>query len=186
MRFNDSKLNKDKNIDSKEKDDRSCIYNSSSGPDISESYINNLSVVGVIKVDEHSRLTFSKRIKSVFPILPGDTIVVYHDLSNSDLLFKVQHYNEAPNIWIIKRKNNDILLPSFESNTLKKISTPTNVDSNDNNDENKKQQQQQQQQSKYQYNIMIVDDDPDTAEALKSLILDFNNEGDGRQYNIDT
>jgi hypothetical protein len=39
-----------------------------------------LLVVGTIKVDEHSRLTLSKKIKNVFPIYSGDTIVVYQNI----------------------------------------------------------------------------------------------------------
>lgn len=72
-------------------------------------------VVGTIKVDEHSRLTLSKKIKNVFPIYPGDTIVVCQDLINNNLLFKVQRLNEVSDTWIIKRQSDDAV-SSFSSN----------------------------------------------------------------------
>ena len=47
--------------------------------------------IDTIRIDEHSRLTFKKKVKKVFPMLPQDTLVVYQDKYNSDeLLFKVQ------------------------------------------------------------------------------------------------
>nr|MDP8941459.1 hypothetical protein [Thermoproteota archaeon] len=52
---------------------------------------NRLIAVDTIRVDEHSRLTFTKKVKNIFPILAGDTIVVYQDKYNSkELLFKIQ------------------------------------------------------------------------------------------------
>ncbi len=185
MRFNQSRSNKDNNGLYQENNQGSAFSKSSiTSAKAALSDINNLIVVGIIKVDEHSRLTFSKRIKSVFPILPGDTIVVYQDFTNNDLLFKVQRFNEISDTWIVKRKK-DIILPFSDTNTLKGISNKIRINPDNQHSQNR-QHLQQQPQSKNVINIMIVDDDPDTVEAFKSLILDFNNEGDGRQYNIDT
>ena len=81
----------------------------------------NLIVVGVIKADEHSRLTFTKRIKSVFPIFPGNTVVIYQDTISNDLIFKVQHDKVISDTWIVKKKKYDVE-PFSNTNALKKVS----------------------------------------------------------------
>ena len=69
---------------------------------------NRLIVVDTIRVDEHSRLTFTKKVKNIFPILAGDTIVVYQDKYNKkELLFKIQRGNNIVDNWIVKRKDVD-------------------------------------------------------------------------------
>src|SRR5215212_9728823 len=74
------------------KNQRKLVTSKSSSIDYSSAFdISNLIVVGVIKADEHSRLTFTKRIKSVFPVFPGNTIVIYQNPVTNELLFKVQH-----------------------------------------------------------------------------------------------
>ena len=48
-------------------------------------------VIDTIRIDEHSHLTYTKKVKSVFPVAPQYTIVVYQDKYNKDeLLFKIQ------------------------------------------------------------------------------------------------
>jgi hypothetical protein len=69
---------------------------------------NRLIAVDTIRVDEHSRLTFTKKVKNVFPIVVGDTIVVYQDKYNKkELLFKIQRGNNIVDNWIVKRKDVD-------------------------------------------------------------------------------
>src|SRR5215213_2519530 len=66
---------------------------------------NRFIVVDSIKVDEHSRLTFTKKVKNVFPIVAGDTIVVYQDKYNcKELLFKVQRSSDIVDMLTVKRK----------------------------------------------------------------------------------
>ena len=88
MRFNVSRSDKQNDDEYHKNNKESTILNSSPFSTLGESDINNLIVIGTIKVDEHSRLTFSKKIKSVFPIFPGDTIVVYQYMTKNDLLFR--------------------------------------------------------------------------------------------------
>ena len=77
-------------------DDRTCFDS------------NRLIAVDTIRVDEHSRLTFTKKVKNVFPIVVGDTIVVYQDKYNKkELLFKIQRGNNIVDNWIVKRKDVD-------------------------------------------------------------------------------
>jgi hypothetical protein len=121
--------------------------------------INNQIVVGTIKVDEHSRLTLSKKIKTVFPIFPGDTIVVYQDLINNNLLFKVQRNDEISDTWIIKRHPNDAISPFYsdnDDNTNTALAGNKNILTNF-SDDNKSNQQL----ATSTFNIMIIDDDSD-------------------------
>ena len=81
-------------------------YSSSSSFDDRTSFDSNrLIVVDTIRIDEHSRLTFTKKVKNVFPIMTGDTVVVYQDRYNKDLLFKIQRGMNVVDNWTVKRKD---------------------------------------------------------------------------------
>ena len=93
------------------KNQRKSVTSKSSSIDYSSAFdISNLIVVGVIKADEHSRLTFTKRIKSVFPVFPGNTIVIYQNPVTNELLFKVQHNNTVSDTWIVKKRHMVLLI----------------------------------------------------------------------------
>jgi CheY-like chemotaxis protein len=139
----------------------------------------NLIVVGVIKADEHSRLTFTKRIKSVFPIFPGNTVVIYQDTISNDLIFKVQHDKVISDTWIVKKKKYDAE-PLSNPNILNKVSEQKNANSIKKFDKNKIVHQ-----TKKFAKIMIVDDDPDSGEVFHSLLLNLNNKNE-QHYKIDT
>ena len=128
MRGNkDKSTKKDKENDSKygnnNNESSQIDYSSLLPPSIPiELDTSNLIVVGVIKADEHSRLTFTKRIKSVFPIFPGNTVVIYQDTISNDLIFKVQHDKVISDTWIVKKKKYDV--ESFSNtNILNKVSS---------------------------------------------------------------
>lgn len=139
----------------------------------------NLIVVGVIKADEHSRLTFTKRIKSVFPIFPGNTVVIYQDTISNDLIFKVQHDKVISDTWIVKKKKYDVE-PFSNTNVLTKVSEQKNANSIKKFDKNNLLHQ-----TKKFAKIMIVDDDSDSVEVFHSLLLNLNNKNEQR-YEIDT
>jgi CheY-like chemotaxis protein len=146
-----------------------------------ESNTNNLIVVGTIKVDEHSRLTFSKRIKTVLPISAGDTIVVYKELATNDLIFKIQRYNEVFDTWSIKRKKNEINTLSNNSSIEEKVK---NISENSNKEYGKNKKLQPQLKSDIK--IMIIDDEPDILETYKSVLLEFSKEDNEKPYVINT
>jgi CheY-like chemotaxis protein len=158
-----------------------------SGYSLAEYDVNNLIVVGVVKVDEHSRLTFTKRIKNVFPVNPGNSIVIYQDMTNNNLLFKVQRENEVSDIWIVKKRNENVKA-FYDMSSLREKSKI--IDINVDKDTGKAKQLQQQQKSrqlKSVYNIMMIDDDKDTLELFKSMLLDFYEQDKQKQkYNVDT
>ena len=139
-------------------------------------------VIGTIKVDEHSRLTLSKKIKTVFPIYPGDTIVVYQDLINDDLLFKVQRLNEVSDTWLIKRQSNDPMsLSSYNNDNNTVIAYDKNMLANSYNNVESGQQLVEKT-----YNIMIVDDNSDILDFYKDLFLFSIDSKNGEKYNIET
>jgi len=160
------------------KNQRKSVTSKSSSIDYSSAFdISNLIVVGVIKADEHSRLTFTKRIKSVFPVFPGNTIVIYQNPVTNELLFKVQHNNTVSDTWIVKKKTYGITNPILKSNLKKRTLNKEEQDSNRLYKEN--------QQSKTSANIMIIDDDEESLDAFRSLLQDFV-DTDGIKINIDT
>lgn len=174
MRFNKTGSNWDDKGHKENDKENAKSASSFIKPAISDN--NRLIVVGTIKVDEHSRLTFSKRIKDVFPILPNDTIVVYKDVLNENLIFKVQRYTEVSDTWIITRERINTVL----SNTQ----PASNNASNQINVENKKTKDKEQL-LKSTFNIMIIDDEPDIVTTFKT-VLQEDGKNMGINYNIET
>ncbi|HXS59472.1 MAG TPA: hypothetical protein VN703_01510, partial [Candidatus Sulfopaludibacter sp.] len=84
-------------------------------------------LVGTIKVDEQSRLTFTKSIKKVLPIFPRDIIAVYKNLLNNDLLFKVQRFNEIIDTWVVKKEEGITTSTANEKNS--EIQKSSNLES---------------------------------------------------------
>jgi len=122
-------------------------------------------------------LTFTKRIKSVFPVFPGNTIVIYQNPVTNELLFKVQHNNTVSDTWIVKKKTYGITNPILKSYSKKRKLNKEEQDSNRLYNEN--------QQSKTSANIMIIDDDEESLDAFRSLLQDIV-DADGIKINIDT
>jgi CheY-like chemotaxis protein len=126
---------------------------------------NRLIAVDTIRVDEHSRLTFTKKVKNVFPIVVGDTIVVYQDKYNSkELLFKIQRGNNIVDNWIVKRKDVDGIdrNPSQTSkvNAKKKIAYNDSTTTYLNNKNNKIP------------SIILIDDEEDIVYSFKTILSD--------------
>jgi hypothetical protein len=66
---------------------------------------NRLIAIDNIKVDDQTRLTFTKRIKNVFPVISGDIVAVYQDIVTKDLIFKVQREEKIVDVWLVKRNS---------------------------------------------------------------------------------
>jgi CheY-like chemotaxis protein len=129
--------------------------------------VNRLNVVDAIPLDKHSRLTITKKVKNVFPIVAGDIIVIYQDKYNSkELLFKIQRGSDIVDNWIVKRKDVDGIdkNPSQASkvNAKKKITCyddyNTNYLTKNDNEEIP--------------NIILVDDEPDILYIFKTILSD--------------
>jgi CheY-like chemotaxis protein len=130
-------------------------------------------LVGTIKVDEQSRLTFTKSIKKVLPIFPRDVIAVYKNLLNNDLLFKVQRFNEITDTWVVKKEEGITTSTANEKNS--EIQKSSNLKS-DNNYNGVKENSQSpcQTQLKKDARILIIDDEKDIIEIFKVFLSEFN------------
>lgn len=53
-------------------------------------YDNSLLAIDLLKIDNRSRIPLTKEVKDILPFKPGDTIAIYQDRMNSDLILKVQ------------------------------------------------------------------------------------------------
>ncbi len=182
MRFNKMRPNNDDDDDEFQK--KSNLFASSSSTSMHPSpeiNTNNLFVVGTIKVDEHSRLTFSKRIKTVFPVFPGDTIAVYQEIATNDLIFKVQRYNKVTDIWTIKRKKNNVT-SLVNNNQLKERYNTKNENLSNLDVKNKRQIPQLKSEIK----IMLIDDEPDVIETYKVALYEYSKEEYEKPYTITT
>jgi CheY-like chemotaxis protein len=125
---------------------------------------NRLIAVDTIRVDVHSRLTLTKKIKNVFPIVVGDTIVVYQDKYNrKELLFKIQRGNNIVDNWIVKRKDVDGIdknpSQAYKINAKKKIAYDDNATTYLDN------------QNKIP-SIILIDDEQDILYSFKTILSD--------------
>lgn len=67
--------------------------------------LNRLIAVDTITVDRNSRLTFSKDVRRILRIEPGDKISVYRDKYNAnEALFRIQRGRNLVNNWKLKRE----------------------------------------------------------------------------------
>lgn len=124
---------------------------------------NRLIAVDTIRLDEHSRLTFTKKVKNVFPILVGDTIVVYQDKYNrKELLLKIQRGSNIVDNWIVKRKDVDGIdrNPSQASRVNAKNKIAYNDTTTYLNNKNKIP------------NIILVEDEQDILYSFKTILSD--------------
>ncbi len=67
-----------------------------------------------IKIDDHSRITFTKRIREIFDVKVDDLIIAYRDSMDkyNKLIFKIQMDDRIIYTWVLKRdksicKNNE-------------------------------------------------------------------------------
>ena len=131
---------------------------------------NRLNVVDTIAFDEHSRLTFTKKIKNVFPIVAGDIIVVYQDKYNKELLFKIQRGINVVDNWTVKRKDVDGIdnNPSQGSKVNSKKEIAYYYDDDDDNT-NTAYLNNKNNNNKIP-NIILVDDEEDILYSFKTIL----------------
>ncbi len=65
---------------------------------------NGLLVIDCVLVDEHSRLTITKRIKKFLPVETGDLLAFYKSPKNDDIVLRVQREDQIVFSWFIKIK----------------------------------------------------------------------------------
>lgn len=60
-----------------------------------------------LKVDDHSRITLTKRVRNVLPVQTGDSIAVYQSKKNRDVIFNIEREGSIVDTWVCKRVLND-------------------------------------------------------------------------------
>ncbi len=120
-----------------------------------------------LRVDNNSRVTFTRRIKTVLPVQPDDIVSVYQNRDYSNIIFNIQRMEKTIDTWVCKRigqvdtdvpsdsktqNANTKHTPEFSIGVSKNACIFTNTDM-----PNK--------------NIMIIDDDVDVLATFK-LCLD--------------
>ena len=127
--------------------------------------INRLITIDTISVDEHSRLTLTRKLKKVLPIIPKDTITVYQDRYNKDLIFAIQHEStNTTDSFIIKTKTSS-------NNAFHNTKT---IEKNQQEEESISNQYVKKKDTLHDINILIVDDEVD---LLKTFEYFLNSEG---------
>ena len=129
---------------------------------------NRLITIDTINVDDYSRLTLTRKLKKVLPIIPKDTITVYQDRYNKDLIFTIQHELNTTDSFIIQTK-------SSNTNTFHHTKTIEK-----HKEESISNQQIKKKNMLYDIDILIVDDEEDLLEVLE---LFLKSEG---YYNVQT
>jgi CheY-like chemotaxis protein len=131
---------------------------------------NNVIAIDTLRVDDHSRLTLTKRFRNIFPIESGDVIAVYQDVETNNLILEVQHADNKVDPWIVKRTD-------IDNNNLISTNERTVADTSSPIFNNGTRQNEQQKRS---INVMVVDDEPDMLLIFKTLLLT------SKGYNVKT
>jgi|SRR5215208_608447 len=123
---------------------------------------NRLIAIDTISVDDHSRLTLTRKLKKVLPIIPKDTITVYQDRYNKDLIFSIQHAeSNTTDNFIIKTKT---------SRTSTFHNTKTIEKNQKEEEESISNQYVKKKDTLHNINILIVDDDEELLKIFEYFL----------------
>jgi CheY-like chemotaxis protein len=122
---------------------------------------NRLITIDTISVDGHSRLTLTRKLKKVLPVIPKDTITVYQDRYNNDLIFAIQHEStNTTDSFIVKTTTNN----NNAFHHTKKIEKNQQEVSISNQYVKKKD-------TLHDINILIVDDEEYILKTFESFLI---------------
>lgn len=154
---------------------------------------NRLVVIDSIRVDEHIRLTITKRVKDVFPLMAGDTILVSQDRYNMDLLFDIQRHSNIVDAWIVRRRN----LTNIANKTKSRTSVKTYQDQLGeiikSKVENVSTNHHETKGNNNDPNILLIDDEEDLLTVYKLFLSSagymnlkaFTNPREGLKHVVD-
>jgi CheY-like chemotaxis protein len=74
-------------------------------PDVNKN--NNFLAVDTLKIDEHMRLRFTKRTRSILPIQAGDELAVFQNKEDNMIIFNLQRKGRIVDVWILGRISED-------------------------------------------------------------------------------
>jgi CheY-like chemotaxis protein len=125
---------------------------------------NRLISIDTLIIDDHSRLTITRNLKKVLPIMPKDAITVFQDRYNKDIIFMIQRENKVIDNLIIRRNY------SRDKTSNKKSLENSQIDLHT--------RKEKPESTLHDINILLVDDESD---LLKVYELFLQSEG---YYNI--
>ena len=122
---------------------------------------NRLISIDTINVDDYSRLTLTRKLKKVLPIIPKDTITVYQDRYNKDLIFAIQH-NESNNT------TDSFIIQTKSSSSTHAFLNPKTIEKH--KEESISNQQIKKKDTLHDINILIVDDNEAILETFEFFL----------------
>lgn len=140
----------------------------------------SLLAVDTLKIDSHSRITFSKEVREILPIKPGDRIAIYQDRTNNDLILKVQRGSKVVDTLLITRKTADtgdniILRTAMQTGLNRK--TEGKIKQEDSFsllskviEPGELRYDHEDPQKRYLPSIILIDDEPDILLTFKPLL----------------
>jgi CheY-like chemotaxis protein len=75
----------------------------------------NFLSLDALKVDNHSRITFTKRVRNVLPVRTGDSIAVYQNKKNRNVVFNIEREGSIVDTWICRRVLDDM---NYDNDTI--------------------------------------------------------------------
>ena len=127
-------------------------------------YDDSLLAIDLLKIDNRSRITLTKEVKDILSFKTGDTIAIYQDIVNSDIILKVQRGSVLVDALRITKESANIdgkktEIQKDSSNLLDKISEVTAPHYYPNDPHRR-----------YFPNIVLIDDDPDILFTFQSYL----------------
>jgi len=141
-------------------------------------YNGQFCAIDTIKIDDHSRFTFTKLLKKVFPVQSGDTIAVYQNKQTDEVVLNIQRSASILGTWICKKsqdlykgekmdENNTILKTRDEHVTYNNLQQQVIQKTTKRSDNSSLRQENTP-------NIMIVDDEEDILLSFKTFLENNN------------
>ena len=136
----------------------------------------NLIAIDALKIDDHSRMTLTKKLRKVFSVEIDDVLAIFQDKKNGDLIIKIQRGERIMDSWVMKRCTSAI-----EDSPASPLDNSHSTFAFD------------KRSTSGQFKIMLVDDEPDvllslklTLESMNYIVDAFDNSTDALNRFIET
>ena len=63
----------------------------------------DLIAIDALRIDDHSRMTLTKKLRKVFSVEIDDVLAIFQDKKNGDLIIKIQRGENVVDSWIMSR-----------------------------------------------------------------------------------
>ena len=123
----------------------------------------DLIAIDALRIDDHSRLTLTKKLRKVFSVEMDDVLAIFQDKKTDDLIIKIQRGEHIVDSWIMSRFDDKKENSDPQPVTAKE---PATTDP-------------QLEDGDKRPNIMLIDDEPDVLISFKSMLQ-------SEKYNTET